>query len=325
MIRFTCEDNNIDEIRSLFPLGLHFVVGDTHGQYATLKALLEKIKFDPAHDHVWFLGDYNEGGDPRSLLQFISNFYQADHTLPGFHLIRGNHERELYSSYPLENLPDIAVIKLRHMQYYLAHAGMIGKAFDFINADIAQRSDESIFVYKLDEACTKYDAPLRQLVWSLGGLYMQNQNRPQLGEWPTEISLYQNKAVILHGHTPYCYLLSGSYYGDDSLFWTNQKIWFSEDLQSFDLDANVKGVIPRGAVEYERSLTCVCLEVFDEIAGSNNCSLSIPDIQNAVNGVFSVKQFNSYESCEGDIDLILSATPEMKLIRVDECKDLYFA
>ncbi len=105
----TCNDKNIEVIRNKHPNGLHFVVGDTHGECRTLKDLMEKIEFDPHKDSVFFVGDYNAGGDPRALLDYISCFYQPDYLLPGFHLIRGNHERELFPAYPLDNLPDIYI------------------------------------------------------------------------------------------------------------------------------------------------------------------------------------------------------------------------
>lgn len=70
----TCDDNNIQVLRETYPAGLTFVVGDTHGAYDTLKRLMEKIRFDAKKDHVFFTGDYNEGGDPRSLLKLLSRY-----------------------------------------------------------------------------------------------------------------------------------------------------------------------------------------------------------------------------------------------------------
>lgn len=89
------EDNNIQTLRAKYPQGLHFVVGDTHGEYTSLMRLMEKIQFNPQKDNVYFVGDYNEGVNPEILPQYIAEYYQADYTIPGFHLIRGNHEREL--------------------------------------------------------------------------------------------------------------------------------------------------------------------------------------------------------------------------------------
>ena len=134
----TCDDNNIKLIRDKHPEGLHFVAGDTHGELPTLMALMEKIEFDPHKDHVYFVGDYSGGGDPYSLLGYMSGYFQPDYERPGFHLIRGNHERELYPVYPLENLPDIIVIRGRQLNYYIVHAGMVSGAFHLINEDMAK-------------------------------------------------------------------------------------------------------------------------------------------------------------------------------------------
>lgn len=307
------DDHNIDELRRKHPNGLHFVVGDTHCEYSTLKSLMEKIKFDAQKDHVYFLGDYNGGGNPTNLVKYLSGYYEADYTRTGFHLIRGNHERELGPYYPLENMPDIIVLKMNFMNYCMAHAGMVRSVFDLINGDIASRPKDTIFSYKLDNACVAYDAPLRQIIWSRRGLYSQ---RSHWHQWPSQGSLYQNRAVILHGHTPYCFFMGYLSYGDESLFWQNQHIWFSEDLQSFDIDANIKGRNEFG--ENWRGISCVCLEVFDEIAGHNNCSLSISDIQNSPNGVFFAQYIPAYDVCqEGNLDDLLSSTPKMKTIMID--------
>ena len=48
MQKILCDDNNIEKIREKYPCGLHFVVGDTHGEYQTLMSLMDKICFDPS-------------------------------------------------------------------------------------------------------------------------------------------------------------------------------------------------------------------------------------------------------------------------------------
>ena len=108
---YDCEDDNILQLRSRYPEGLHFVVGDLHGEVKTLMDLMSKIQFDAEKDHVYFIGDYSSGGNETALLSYLSRYYQADTDIPGFHLIRGNHERELSLSYPLENLPDLYVVR----------------------------------------------------------------------------------------------------------------------------------------------------------------------------------------------------------------------
>lgn len=318
-IRITVEEERIEAIRSRYPDGLHFVVGDVHGETKTLQVLMEKILFDLRRDHVFFVGDYNEGGNPHELLEYMGEYYQADCSVPGFHMIRGNHERELYPVYPLENLPDIIVLRGRTMNYYIVHAGMVDRGFRLINEDMAKEPEKKVFAYHLDDSCAGCNAPLRQMVWSKEGLYSQ---RSHLRVWPDIYDLYEHHACIIHGHTPYSFLLNDqSSYGDMNAFWTKQHIWFSEDLCSFNIDANIKGRDANG--ETCRGIACLCLEVLDQIAADNYGQLTIEDIQNGENGVFSAARIASGWSAsrdnttEGNIRRILEAAPEMRTITLN--------
>lgn len=309
------EDDNIGQLREKHPNGLTFVVGDVHGEYETLKLLLDKIRFDPEKDHVFFVGDYNAGGNPRALLEMLSKHFQADHDAPGFHMIRGNHERELYPLFYLENLPDIMVIRRKVLRYYIAHAGMVSDVFDLINDDIRQNPEKKVFAYRLDNAVTTYDAPFRQVIWSRRGLYSQ---RSRWRLWPSEGKLIETQSCIIHGHTPYSFFFKegGLGYGDRNLFWENQHIWFSEDLQSFDIDSDIKGRNAFG--ETYRGLSCICLEALEEIVEDSNGYLTIEGIEKGQNFVFSAAYCpNQSLSNEGDIRLITDAALQMKTIIID--------
>lgn len=312
----TCDDDNILELRGKYPSGLTFVVGDVHGEYETLKRLLEKILFDSEKDHVFFAGDYNAGGNPRALLEMLSKHFQADHEAPGFHMIRGNHERELSPQFYLENLPDIMVIKRKELCYYICHAGMIREVYDLINDDMLQNPDKKVYAYRLDDSTTAYDAPYRQVIWSRRGLYSQ-RSRWQL--WPSEGKLIQDRSCIIHGHTPYSFFFKegGLGYGDRNLLWEKQHVWFSEDLQSFDVDSDIKGRNAFG--ETYRGLSCLCLEALEEIVEANNGYLTIDGIQEGQNVVFSAPYCPNQASVSGDnIDLILNASLQMSTISIGE-------
>ena len=311
-----CEDDNIEQLREMHPDGLHFVVGDVHGERRTLEALMEKIRFDPDKDHVYFVGDYNSGGNVRALLDYMSVYYQADYEVPGFHMIRGNHERELWPLYELENLPDIIVIRGKSINFFIVHAGMISEVFELLNADMERNPGAKVYAYRFEDDCVEKNAPFRNVVYSRHGLYSCN---PERRVWPLTEDLQRQQACIIHGHTPYCYFVKQDYYsyGRENLFWQKQHIFFSRNLQSFNIDSNVKGREKNG--ESYRGLTCICLEVFDEIAAECGGYLSRTGIRKGPNGVFSVEQTPcwSYDYA-GDIDKILQATPKMKTIMLGE-------
>ena len=181
--------------------------------------------------------------------------------------------------YPLDNLPDVMVIRKELMSYYIVHARMVENAFDIINDDIANNPGNKVYAYRLDISCAEYDAPLRQLVWSGRGLYSQKSH---WRTWPSFTNLIQHNACIIHGHTPYSFLMRNYFsYGDLNLFWANQHIWFSEDLQSFNIDSNIKGRYANR--EQYRGLSCLCLEVLNEIASKNEGCITINGIRNAPN------------------------------------------
>ncbi len=314
--RIVVDDNNIDSIRQRHPEGLHFVVGDTHGEKETLKALMSKISFDSTKDHVYFVGDYNEGGFPEELLKYMALYYQEDYDKPGFHMIRGNHERELHPLYALPNLPDVIVLRGAFLNFYIVHAGMVSLAYEAINEDMNSHPEKKVYAYSLEEYCTGYDAPLRQLTWSRHGLYSQNSHWLK-HRWPTTEELHKNHACVIHGHSPYCFFVNNnSSYGDKNLFWEKQHVWFSEDLCSYNVDSNIKGRYANG--EMYRGLSCICLEVCDTIASQNRGMLTIEGICGAENGVFSAALCPGMSvEKEGDIYKILNAKPEMKTITVD--------
>jgi serine/threonine protein phosphatase 1 len=65
--------------------GRDFVVGDIHGCFSLLEAMLEQLTFDPTSDRLFSVGDLiDRGPESQRALEFIRH--------PWFHPIRGNHE-----------------------------------------------------------------------------------------------------------------------------------------------------------------------------------------------------------------------------------------
>lgn len=298
-------------LRARYPQGLHFVVGDTHGEAKTLQNLMRTIAFDPERDHVYFVGDYNGGGSAQALLKYIAQFYQEDYARPGFHLIRGNHERELWPRYPLANLPDIIVYRGDVLDFYIVHAGLVAPALRLITEDMIRHPEKQALAYRLDDSCAGEDAPLRQIIWSRRGLYSQ---RSRWRNWPRTDELTDLGACVIHGHTPYCFFMKEYFsYGDVNLFWENEHIWFSEDLCSFDIDANIKGRAENG--EHYRGLACLCLEALEETARRNGGMLTVEGIRGGPNAVFAEEYDpGRFDEPDADVSRVLLAAPEMKTI-----------
>lgn len=71
-----------------------YAIGDIHGCYHTLRALLAELHFDPTRDEVWFVGDLvNRGLHSLDCLRFA-----IDHE-PTFHMVLGNHDLHLLAAH----------------------------------------------------------------------------------------------------------------------------------------------------------------------------------------------------------------------------------
>lgn len=65
--------------------GRDFAVGDIHGHFTRLEAAMRQVKFDPAFDRMFSVGDLvDRGPESERVLEFINQ--------PWFHAVRGNHE-----------------------------------------------------------------------------------------------------------------------------------------------------------------------------------------------------------------------------------------
>ena len=70
-----------------------YCIGDIHGCFDELQALLDLIKFNSSKDHLYFVGDLvNRGPDSLKVLRFIKQ-------LPNTTVILGNHDLHLLELY----------------------------------------------------------------------------------------------------------------------------------------------------------------------------------------------------------------------------------
>ncbi|MEA3456972.1 MAG: symmetrical bis(5'-nucleosyl)-tetraphosphatase [Campylobacterota bacterium] len=134
-----------------------WAIGDIQGCYGHLKALLEKIEFDPKHDTLWIAGDLvNRGADSLETLRYLYKIRKS------IIVVLGNHDIALIAAYlglkksnpsidPILNAPDAPKLikwlrtqKFFHLDhdlgYCMSHAG-ISPQFDL---DMTIRSAKKI-------------------------------------------------------------------------------------------------------------------------------------------------------------------------------------
>jgi bis(5'-nucleosyl)-tetraphosphatase (symmetrical) len=88
---------------------MRYIVGDLHGCFAELQALLAEIRFNPDEDQLWSLGDLvNRGPDALALLRFFQGLGDAGR------MVLGNHDLYLLGTYyakrPQEKHADLHTI-----------------------------------------------------------------------------------------------------------------------------------------------------------------------------------------------------------------------
>ncbi|MDH5301750.1 MAG: symmetrical bis(5'-nucleosyl)-tetraphosphatase [Gammaproteobacteria bacterium] len=105
-----------------------YAIGDVQGCFASLQQLLEKIRFDPTADQLWFTGDLvNRGPQSLEVLRLVKSFGDSAITVLGNHDLHLLAVSEGFSTLkPLDTLDDILRAADRdELLYWLRHRPLL--------------------------------------------------------------------------------------------------------------------------------------------------------------------------------------------------------
>ena len=138
-----------------------YAVGDVQGCYAELQQLLEQVRFDPAQDKLWLVGDLvNRGPDSLAVLRLVQSLGNSAITVLGNHdlhlLAVANGIAEPHRTDTLDeilNAPDRDELlhwlrnrPLLHVEdsYVLVHAGLLPQWSVVSAASLAREAETAL-------------------------------------------------------------------------------------------------------------------------------------------------------------------------------------
>ncbi len=250
----------------------HYVIGDTHGKYALVEKLIEKLKetkkFNPQEDFVYFLGDYfgakrNNNTDSVKLMEVLNNDYEPDLKKPGFHLLKGNHEwcshfrdhlKEVYGDIVIAALPDIVVLRLSGYTFCLSHAGMNNEIWKKIKQQLPEEGAAEFFLNDKNLPCFIDVVDERG---QNGHTFKDKSKEIPAEYWPKDIE----NTYFFHGHLPTTKPLS-DIKGYGVYCYKNLTNDTDHGIVSFNPLRNALNIDTgaHGRYNFPPTIACVCLE-----------------------------------------------------------------
>lgn len=194
----------------------HFVVGDAHGRFDTMMALLESADYDPENDIVYSVGDMIDRG---SKSVEVLEFFNQKNTFA----IRGNHEvmaidvewRNVWLNnggvQTQVSLADHLVNEdwLRAQIEALPYFIDVGEAdedysFRLVHASLPLEWSEQEYQLILERAIDANDTLFAETLWSRTDINKATRNVHNLKPLLTDINVNPNRSGrnVFAGHTP---------------------------------------------------------------------------------------------------------------------------
>lgn len=176
-------------------MGRIFAIGDIHGCYAKLRALLDRMPIDWAADRVVFIGDYiDRGPESAAVVEFMTQL-QAER--PEIVFLKGNHEDMLVNYLSgRDRMTYLYNGGQQTLDSYLRAAGPLG---DYPIPDHHLRFYRSLKLYFETEEYIFVHAGMR------AGIPLERQD-PQDLLWIREPFLDHRRSFgkrVVFGHTPF--------------------------------------------------------------------------------------------------------------------------
>ncbi len=258
------------------PAPRHFVVGDTHGRYDLAEELIRSRYFDCTRDRVYFLGDYFMHGDRKELnsqetntqklMKTLNEFYCADISQPGIHLLRGNGEWKwgringVFGNITLSACPDIVVLRIGGYTVCLSHSGMHRSLWHKITEKDARTYME--FFLSAERRDDIYNAVIEASRNS--PINVCDKSEKDCADfWPEK----EDKTLFIHGHFPAHRDSCVQGFGENTFY--NYRpfdlaachglVRFNSSRNALNIDAGANGGSEK-TPGFAPCIVCVCLE-----------------------------------------------------------------